>query len=816
MRNIILLAFLISLSFSLFSAIIEVSVDGTKPYTSIQMAINSSSENDIVRVWPGIYRENINFNHHNITLQSLYPITGDTLDIHNTKIIGNHRDSAIRAQEGVTVIIDGFTIMNNENDEDEYVDWVGGGIFILSSNVQIKNNIITKCTAGQGGGGICISDYLPEPSYVYLENNQIFNCKTYGAGGGLSISQNNSLYFSEYNRNSIYNNYASFAKDISISGAVEDIDIYLKIGSQQLNSVDQYFIANFYPYPPPIPDINVTVDILQGFLPSINHDLYVAPWGNDLNSGLNPNNPLKSIDYATKIIASDSTNQKTVHLAAGTYSRTQNQQKFPFSIKPDTKLIGAGMDETIFDDENHGKVLGGNVFEKDVEAGKFSLINCGNGQSGSSLGFRGNHVKIYDIKLSESKLNDASGICLGLSNYGFIKNIIVKNNSSSTSSMGMTVFNNKYTYIENVIIDSLKTTHTQGGGVGVSITNVENLVINNMSITNCQAFDPWVFQLANFIEDVPTELHDPILNNVLVANNHTTRGDWDLAKVIFVDNYNTIHANNWTIANNTNSNKVLGIGSDVILNNMILYNPEMPYEIEYGCELIPNINGSINNSLIMNGTDKIIFHNNQDLLNLNHILTGDPHFIGVFSDSLSRNMMDYYQLSSVSECINRGTADTTGLNIPKKDLSGKQRVWDGRIDMGCFEYGAPYVSNTDVPEVQFTGYNLKNYPNPITSAISSTIISFDYPEKSKYEPQIEIYNIKGQKIKTIKTGSSFYDLAVKANLSKENLSQIKSRNFSVIWDLTNDNNRKVASGVYLYRAVINGKVLQTKKMLLMK
>ncbi len=813
MRNTILLAFLISLSFSLFSAIIEVSVDGTKPFSSIQMAINSSSENDIVRVWPGIYRENINFNHHNITLQSLYPITGDTLDIHNTKIIGNHRDSAIRAQEGVTVIIDGFTIMNNENDEDEYFNWSGGGILVYNSQAIIKNNIITKCMMGQGGGGISITG-APHNATAYLENNKIFNCKSLLMGGGLSISGNSIVTFSEIIRNSIFNNSSLCGKDISVDDCQYDTEIYLDKSSVVLDRADQFFIL--HNFSGPYLGTQVTVDILQGFLPSINHDLYVAPWGNDLNSGLNPNNPLKSIDYATKIIASDSTNQKTVHLAAGTYSRTQNQQKFPFSIKPDTKLIGAGMDETIFDDENHGVVLAGIVYEKDVEAGKFSLINGGNGQSGSSLGFKGNHVNVYDIKVLKSSLNGVSGFVITKSNQVLIKNIIVKNNSSSTSSMGMYVINNKYTNIENVIIDSLITTHTQGGMVGVYIVNVENLVVNNMSITNCQAFDPWVFLLANFIEDVPTELHDPILNNVLVANNHTTRGDWDLAKVIFMDNYNTIHANNWTIANNTNSNKVLGIGSDVILNNMILYNPEMPYEIEYGCELIPNINGSINNSLIMNGTDKIIFHNNQDLLNLNHILTGDPHFFGVFSDSLSRNMMDYYQLSSVSECINRGTADTTGLNIPKKDLSGKQRVWDGRIDMGCFEYGAPYVSNTDVPEVQFTGYNLKNYPNPITSAISSTIISFDYPEKSQYEPQIEIYNIKGQKIKTIKTGSSFYDLAVKANLSKENLSQIKSRNFSVIWDLTNDNNRKVASGVYLYRAVINGKVLQTKKMLLMK
>jgi len=42
-------------------------------------------------------------------------------------------------------------------------------------------------------------------------------------------------------------------------------------------------------------------------------------WGNDNNNGLSPSSPLKSIDYATKIIASDAEQPKTVYLAEGTY-----------------------------------------------------------------------------------------------------------------------------------------------------------------------------------------------------------------------------------------------------------------------------------------------------------------------------------------------------------------------------------------------------------------------------------------------------------------------------------------------------------------
>jgi predicted outer membrane repeat protein len=45
-----------------------------------------------------------------------------------------------------------------------------------------------------------------------------------------------------------------------------------------------------------------------------------------------------------------------------------------------------------------------------------------------------------------------------------------------------------------------------------------------------------------------------------------------------------------------------------------------------------------------------------------------------------------YALSASSPCINAGNPDTAGLFLPPRDLWGNPRIWDGRIDMGAYEW----------------------------------------------------------------------------------------------------------------------------------
>ncbi|MBT4576705.1 MAG: T9SS type A sorting domain-containing protein [Candidatus Cloacimonetes bacterium] len=86
-----------------------------------------------------------------------------------------------------------------------------------------------------------------------------------------------------------------------------------------------------------------------------------------------------------------------------------------------------------------------------------------------------------------------------------------------------------------------------------------------------------------------------------------------------------------------------------------------------------------------------------------------------------------------------------------------------------------------------------NYPNPFNP---ETTISFSIIESTK-NTEIVIYNLKGQKIKT---------------LVNEVLS---AGNHWVVWDGTDDYDKKVSSGVYLYKMEV-GNYLETKKMILMK
>lgn len=85
-----------------------------------------------------------------------------------------------------------------------------------------------------------------------------------------------------------------------------------------------------------------------------------------------------------------------------------------------------------------------------------------------------------------------------------------------------------------------------------------------------------------------------------------------------------------------------------------------------------------------------------------------------------------------------------------------------------------------------------NYPNPFNP---ETTISFNLPNKS--DVQLEIYNIKGQKVKTIIN------------------ERLTSGYHHTVWNGTNSLNKSVASGVYFYRLKTGEKEL-IKKMILLK
>ncbi len=86
----------------------------------------------------------------------------------------------------------------------------------------------------------------------------------------------------------------------------------------------------------------------------------------------------------------------------------------------------------------------------------------------------------------------------------------------------------------------------------------------------------------------------------------------------------------------------------------------------------------------------------------------------------------------------------------------------------------------------------QNHPNPFNP---ETTIEFSLPEKSQVK--LEVYNIRGQKVKTLVSN------------------HLEAGNHKVTWQGKDDSNREVGSGLYLYKLAVAEHV-SVKKMLLLK
>jgi len=101
-------------------------------------------------------------------------------------------------------------------------------------------------------------------------------------------------------------------------------------------------------------------------------------------------------------------------------------------------------------------------------------------------------------------------------------------------------------------------------------------------------------------------------------------------------------------------------------------------------------------------------------------------------------------------------------------------------------------SEQQTPVSTVTPFTISNYPNPFNP---ETTIAFTLPKDGLVT--IDVYNIKGQKVKSIVAGN------------------FNAGNHQVAWNGDNDNHQKVGSGVYFYRMTTDG-YSSVKKMLLMK
>jgi len=158
----------------------------TEDSLSIQSAIESASDGDIILVDPGTYLGQINFLDKNVTLASLIYSGYDQNDLAKTILDGDGQGPIVTFNDGQdqSAILLGFIIENGSASQS------GGGILIEDASPTIDRNIIHNNHAGScggTGGGIAVQG----ESYPHIFGNVIYDnivsgecdCICYYGGG---------------------------------------------------------------------------------------------------------------------------------------------------------------------------------------------------------------------------------------------------------------------------------------------------------------------------------------------------------------------------------------------------------------------------------------------------------------------------------------------------------------------------------------------------------------------------------------------------------------------------------------------------------
>ena len=788
----------------LFSDILEVDIEGNHEYQIIQEAINTSTNGDTVLVYPGRYNENLNLNGHNITLASLYINEPLQTYIDSTIIDGNYIGSCIIIENGETAEVNGFTLVNNEEGLniplDDYPNNAGGGIYIgQDSFVNLSNCIIRNCFS-KLGGGMAVS----REAFCNIMNVEIFNNRALRMGGGLFLGEG-VINFDQSNLCSIYDNIAAMGMDMYFHDYQDPPVIYLEMGSVNLTEPDYFFVSELYS-----PDILINCE--NSYFSLVNDDLYVSPWGDDSNTGLNEDEPLQTIAYAMQIIEPDSLEPKTIHLEEGTYSYSQNEQIFPFAMKSDFRLQGAGIENTIFDAEYYSSILI-IMNQHNVHVSDINIIDCrSSALTGATACQNSSEISFKNMLIENSLCSSTSGLSFSRNTGIIVENVIIRDAANDEySTIGIHDYSNDIT-INSVIIDNLSIVGDAGSEVGLFLS-FSDVSVRNTIISNCSAHDAYLIDYQN-IEEI-TSANNLDLTNTLIFNNNITYTSWAFAEIYLQHRYQSMNIANCTIANNHGFGTMMSVFGMAELSNNIIYNPDMNTQLFLNNEIygvaydVVMSNNLINeNSFYVDLPEHVTYSGN--------LWNSEPLFAGECYPYLPDDIPLYYQLSEGSPCIDAGTPDTLGLNIPPMDLAGNERVWNDIIDMGCYEYGAPpHVGNTEC-KIENVKCKISSYPNPVylDNSRGNVFLEFTLPDIPIDDPLIEIYNIRGQKVKSIKLNVSLSGLARIAGLASRETQRGEA--YSTVWDCRNEQRKTVAAGVYFYTLSVSHEIIGANKLLILK
>jgi hypothetical protein len=293
-------------------------------------------------------------------------------------------------------------------------------------------------------------------------------------------------------------------------------------------------------------------------------------------------------------------------------------------------------------------------------------------------------------------------------------------------------------------------------------------------------------------EDLAIEIND---DSKVIIQNNIIRYLQNYG--ITINNASPVISNN-LIVQNKGGIKFVNSSPQYIVNNTIADNDSI------GLYFDGNSDGQFVNNIVYGNKIKEVYIKN-DLSDpafyYNNIKGGQAGFglntgvvfSGTYANNINTNPLfssGSYYLSSSSPCINAGYPGLTEpllgtLYIPQTDIIGNQRLFGNEIDMGCHEANESGIEDENLVSQPML---FQNYPNPFNP---ETIIR--YSISGECNVKLKVYNLAGKEVA----------LLVENRQSKGSY-EVKFTGESL------------ASGVYFYRLSADDRIIDCKKMVLLR
>lgn len=445
--------------------------------------------------------------------------------------------------------------------------------------------------------------------------------------------------------------------------------------------------------------------------------------------------------------------QATLRINPGVY--VEFQGNYSLTVKGSIKAIGTAMDSIIFTIRDTTSfsdtttLAGGwgsiKLLSNTMDTSFFQYCKFSYGkaiQPGTTVN---NHLNENNRGGAIYLLNYKALSCVNCSFYS---------NRSSWSGGAITIKNAIYTFFsENLFYQNQ--TYYYGGGI--YIQNTPDATIANCRFVKNSAIrfnqTAWGIYVGGAGAGVAVESNTKIYNNVFYNNSSANSALYESAYSGII--YNNIIANNLgggimnghtashsKYINNTIVNNVVNVqgpGMVIFSNYLLLRN-----NIVWGNEVIDNWPTPVQVYTPDGNTVNFSYSCNPDGYPGEGNIIENPKFVnptagaGLAYDGMAAD----WSLQDGSPCINAGTPDTTGFNLPAYDLNGNTRLFGNRIDMGAYENQNVWVSLPDNP---FVNARLIATPNPFRDVF---VVELHGPDKVK---RISVYNQTGTPVRQKET-----------------------------------------------------------------